>query len=400
MKTRFNKIARRSGPIRFVSAALKDPLKMTILLASAGLLGLIIWAHHAQLNEVVTASGQVVANARTQTVQAADPGVIAEILIKEGQHVDKGQLLVRLDRDRSAASFADSKAKVAALRAQLTRLNAEVFGRPLAFSAELRQDYPAFVGNQGELFSRRQTALTQAVHALQASLLLVKAELATVQPLVKSGDVGQAEVLRLQRAQAEIDGQIVNLRNKYFQEAQVDMTKAEEDLHTREQELADRSALLEHTELLAPMSGLIKSLSISTVGADVRPGETLIQIVPDDGGLTFEAKLKPADVAFVHVGEQVSVKLDPYDYSIYGALNGKVVYVSADSITEDTRRGEEIYYRIRIDFAPVQSPAGHKKIVLQPGMTGKADIRTGDRTVLSYFTKPVTKTLSESMHER
>jgi adhesin transport system membrane fusion protein len=283
-------------------------------------------------------------------------------------------------------------------------LQAEVFGRPLQLPPELAP-YPAFVANQTELFQRRQNALKAEVSSLEDSLRLVREELKLSMPLLQTGDIGKAEIIRLQRQVAEISGNITNRRNKYFQDAQAEMTKAEEDLATQEQVLSERETVFERTELKAPNDGLVKKIFLTTPGAKVRPGETVMELVPTDSALIVEAKLKPADIAFIRPGLPATIKLDTYDYSIYGTLDGEVSYISPDALTEDTRSGEIIYYRvhIRIDSKTLDERNNNsrkKPIEIQPGLTASVDIRTGSKTVLTYLTKPVTKTLSESFGER
>lgn len=376
-----------------------------IVLVAFIILGIsIFWANRAEVDQIARAQGQVIASSRTQVIQSANDGVIEALLVREGDRVRKGQLLVRLDRSQAEAGYADSLGKVAALKATLVRLHAEVFGRALTFPAEVKA-YPTFVANQTELFQRRQKALRAEISALEDSLRLVREELDLSRPLLVSGDIGKAEVIRLQRQVAEYNGQITNRRNKYFQDAQAEMTKAEEDLATQEQVLADRSSVLERTEIKAPSDGLVRKILVTTPGAKLRQGEVVMELLPTDSALIVEAKLNPVDVAFVRTGLPASIKLDAYDYSIYGVLHGKVSYISPDALTEDTRNGDHVYYRVqlRIDEPALkQRNLEHpgKVVEIQPGMTATVEIRTGNQTVLAYLTKPVTKTLSESMRER
>lgn len=370
-----------------------------------GVLVFLSWTYWAEIEEVSHASGQVIARSRTQVIQSANDGVIAEFLVREGDFVSKGQVLVRLEREQAEAAWSDSRGKVAAIKANLARLNAEVFERKLVFPPDAHA-YPVFVANQTELYQRRRKALDQEIEALQASLRLVREELALNQPLLAAGDIGKGDVIRLQRQLAELQGTITNRRNKYFQDAQADMTKAEEDLATQEQILADRAAVLERIELKAPSDGLVRRIYLTTIGAKLKPGDVVMELVPTDS-LIVEVKLRPSDVAFVRPGLPASIKLDAYDYSIFGSLRGKVSYISPDALTEETRTGEQVYYRVHIvvdDMELAQRNAAkedqRRKIEIQPGMTVSVDIRTGTRTVLSYLTKPVTKTLSESMGER
>lgn len=365
----------------------------------------MVWANWAQIEEVSHAQGQVIARSRTQVIQSANDGVIAALLVHEGERVSKGQVLVRLEREQAEAAHSDSRGKVAAIKANLSRLRAEVFGRPLAFPVDVRL-YPAFVANQTELFQRRRKAVDQEVGALQASLRLVREELDLNQPLLASGDISKSDIIRLQRQVAELQGAITNRQNKYFQDAQADMTKAEEDLSTQEQILADRATVLDRTEVRAPADALVRKIYLTTPGAKVKPGDVVMDLLPTDSALIVEVKLRPADVAFIRVGLPAAIKLDAYDYSIYGTLHGKVSYISPDALSEESRTGEQIYYRVHLvidesELVKENAPHdGKKKIEIQPGMTASVDIRTGSRTVLHYLSKPISKTFSESLGER
>lgn len=388
---------------------------------AAGVIGLaLLWANAADIEQTVRAQGQVIASARTQVVQATNDGVVRDLPIVEGQRVRKGELLMLLERGQAEAAYGDSTAKVAALKANLIRLRAEVFQRPLAFPADVRA-HPGFVENQTQLFTRRQQALHAEIGALNDSLVLVKKELDMSLPLLETGDIGKTEILRLQRQAAEITGAMTNRRNKYFQDAQAEMTKAEEDLATQEQMLAERSTTLERTEIRAPADGLVRRLPVTTPGARVRAGDTVAELLPTGGSLVVEARLKPADRGFVHEGLPASIKLDAYDSAIYGALRGHVRYISPDALTEQTRAGDNVYYLVQItleapdtsaasrELKPVQAggfPAAllpgkaERRLEIQPGMTTTVEIKTGERSVLKYLTKPITKTLGESLSER
>ncbi|MDR6919080.1 multidrug efflux pump subunit AcrA (membrane-fusion protein) [Pseudomonas sp. 3296] len=373
------------------------PAKVFIVLAVLLLALSVAWARVTNIDETVHALGRVISAEGIQTIQAADPGQIATVFVREGQIVAKGERLVSMQSTRATASFEDSKSKVAALTAALARLRAEMFDRPLDFPESLSAS-PEFVNNQTELFRARRRSLEQGLSALSVSLRLAQDELAVVQPLFDQGDIGKAEVLRLQRQKADLQGQIVNLRNKYFQDAQTEMTKVEEELATREQEFADRAEVLRNTEIVAPKSGVVRNINILTEGANVNRGDVIMELVPSESALSFEAKLRSADVAFVRVGAPATIKLDAYDYSIYGMLQGEVDFVSPDALTEKTARGEEVFYRVRVHV--VGRDKRSRDLELQPGMTGQIDIRTGAHSLLSYLTKPITKTLAEALNER
>ncbi len=374
--------------------------RWTLWVAACGFSGLLMWAAWAQLDQITRAPGQVIASARTQIVQTAEGGVLRKLLVKEGDVVVKGQLLGVLERTRAQAAVNDSQAKVAALRITLTRLSAEVYGKPLQFAPALLQ-YREYTLNQTTLYQQRQRAMNEEIAALAQSLKLTNEELAMNQPLLQAGDVSKSDVLRLQRQASEIQSQITNKRNKYLQDAQTEMTKAQEELSTQTEALSDRTQLLGNTELFAPTDGIVKTIKVNTVGGVLRPSEELLQILPTVGHLIVETKLKPTEVAFIRTGLPATVKLDAYDYSIFGSLRGTVSYISADTLSEDTKQGELVYYRVQIliterEFKGPQAQNIHVK----PGLTATVEIKTGQRSVLTYLTKPVIKALSQGLQER
>lgn len=361
----------------------------------------LVWSSFARIDQISHARGQVIAAAKTQQIQSAIDGVVEEIYVHEGDKVKRGQKLILLEKNQAQAAYEDSKAKVAALKATLSRLKAEVYGKPLVFDETIEKEYPEFVENQRALFQRRQQALNDDIKALEESLALAEEELALNKPLLKSGDIGATEIIRLKRQIADMKGKITNTRNKYFQESQADMTKAEEELSTQEQELADRRITLERTTISSPMNAIVKNIIVTTQGARVRPGDVIMELVPFGDELIVEAKMKPSDISFVKPGQIAAVKLDAYDYSIYGIFHGKVKYISPDALMEKTPEGEQYYFRVLITMGETELTAKNgKKIMLTPGMTAQVDIVTGNRSVLTYLTKPIIKTFSEAMHER
>ncbi|OPH39569.1 HlyD family type I secretion periplasmic adaptor subunit [Moraxella equi] len=370
-----------------------------IWVALVTIIVLITWASFAKIDQVTRAQATVIASDRTQEIQAADNGILSELLVKEGDDVKKGDLLAILEEERAKAALDNSATKAAALRARVARLEAEIFDRPLNFPEEV-QKYTEYVQNQTELYNRRRQAITQDVASLQKMLDLAKRELAMNEPLLAHGDVSQADVIRLRRQVADIEAQITNKRNKYFEDAQTELTKAQEELESESEQLRDRTQVLEEKRLFAPVDGKVNNIAVTTIGGVVRPGDTIMQLLPTSSDLIVEAKVQPVDIAYVKEGQTASVKLDAYDYSIFGAMNGEVIYISPDTLMEKTPQGDKPYYRVQIRIAGAQVAAREDEIVIKPGMTASVDIKAMERTVLSYLTKPITKTLSEGLGER
>lgn len=370
-----------------------------IWVALAVIIVLITWASFAKIDQVTRAQATVIASDRTQEIQATDNGVVSELLVKEGDDVKKGDLLAILEEERAKAALDNSATKVAALRARVARLEAEIFDRPLNFPEEI-QKYAEYVQNQTELYNRRRQAITQDVASLQKMLELAKRELAMNEPLLGHGDVSQADVIRLRRQVADIEAQITNKRNKYFEDAQTELTKTQEELESETEQLRDRAQVLEEKRLFAPVDGKVNNIAVTTIGGVVRSGDTIMQLLPTSSDLVVEAKVRPVDIAYVKEGQTASVKLDAYDYSIFGAMNGEVIYISPDTLMEKTPQGDKPYYRVQIRIEGAQVAAREDEIIIKPGMTASVDIKAMERTVLSYLTKPITKTLSEGLGER
>ena len=372
------------------------------------LIVLVVWAEFGKIDQVTRAQAVLVASDRTQLVQSPDGGVLTELHVKEGQTVKAGQLLATLQKERAAAAVSDSNAKVAALRITLARLHAEVYGTALQFDASLKP-YAEYIRNQTDLYNKRQTAYKDDIQALKRILQLAQEELDINRDLQRSNDVSRAEVLRLERGVADIQAQIANKRNKYFQDAQAEMTKAQEDLSSQTEQLRDRTQVLEHTELTAPMDGVVNSVKVTTLGGVVKPGETVIELLPSGDKLIVEAKVPPADMAFIALGQDASIKLDAYDAAIFGGLRGQVDYISAEALyAEKANPGvpvspsnPPIYYTVRLRITGTEfKGAKAQEIKLRPGLTATAEIKALERSVLSYLTKPITKTFGQAMGER
>jgi membrane fusion protein, adhesin transport system len=333
-------------------------------------------------------------------VQSPDGGVMTKLHVKEGDEVKAGQVLVTLQKERAQAAVSDTSAKVAALRITLARLQAEVYEKPLKFEADLTH-YAEYIRNQRDLYNKRQTAFHDDIKSVTELLRLAEEELKMNAKLEATGDVSRAEVIRLQRSVADFRAQIINKRNKYFQDAQAEMTKAQEELSTQSEQLRDRRQILEQTELVAPADAIVNNIRVNTLGGVVRAGDTIMELLPATKNLLVEAKVASSDIAFIALNQDASIKLDAYDSSIYGSLHGIVTYISPDILVEETKQGPFSYFRVHINLTETEFKGPRaKEIKVRPGLSASVDIKAMDRTVLSYLIKPISKTLSKSMGER
>ena len=305
-----------------------------------------------------------------------------------------------LEKIKIEAAFREQRSKVAALRAAKARLNAEIFGGQPKFDDDIK-DYPQFKINQLKLLERKRSMIKEQIDALELSLRIVKKQLQMTKALVPTGDVSLMEALKLQNQVSDMSAQIENTKNKYFQDTQTELNKIEEDLSASLQTLALRQDQLDHVVLRSPTNGIVKNIRITTLGGVVKPSEEVMQIVPAEDDLVIEAKIKPSDIAFLRKGQNANIKIDAYDYSIYGSLEGKLIYISADTLTEEAKQNEPSYYRIKVQTQGRQfSGRPQEKIEIQTGMTAIVEIKTGKNNVLKYLFKPLIKTIDSSLTER
>ena len=372
-----------------------------ISILSAGFAALAFWASQSDLDQLVRATGQVIPDARTQIIQAADGGVLFELRVQEGQAVKAGQILAVLEKERAQAGFKEIVARVASLRAILDRTHAEISQKPLLFNKQSAA-FPEFTTAQAGLYMQRKKTLDEEMGYLQEALANAKEELEMNQKLMKTGDTSRLDLLRSERQVTDLAGRISATRNRYLQEARQDASKAEEELATTQQKLNERQSILNHTDLTSPVGGVVKYLRVNTIGGVLRPGDELMQIAPTDGGFFVEGRVTPSDVGSLKLGLPVTVRVDAFDYSIYGTLKGSLTHISPDTLSEQGSRGEtNVFYRIqvRLDADQSHNPRA-QDIVIKSGMTTSLDIRTGERTVLQYLIKPIFKAFQGAMTER
>lgn len=382
------------------SADSEHRINFTLWITILALAVFFIWANYSELDTITRGQGAVIANSKTQSIQSFDGGVIENIHVKEGDIVQKNQILVTLEKIKIEAAFREQRSKVAALRAAKARLNAEIFGGQPKFDDDIK-DYPQFKINQLKLLERKRSMIKEQIDALELSLRIVKKQLQMTKALVPTGDVSLMEALKLQNQVSDMSAQIENTKNKYFQDTQTELNKIEEDLSASLQTLALRQDQLDHVVLRSPTNGIVKNIRITTLGGVVKPSEEVMQIVPAEDDLVIEAKIKPSDIAFLRKGQNANIKIDAYDYSIYGSLEGKLIYISADTLTEEAKQNEPSYYRIKVQTQGRQfSGRPQEKIEIQTGMTAIVEIKTGKNNVLKYLFKPLIKTIDSSLTER
>ena len=379
-----------------------NPLVIIFSALFVVIIPLLIWANFAEIEQRSSTRGIVIAADKTQKIQAPIDGVVDSIMVKEGVKVKKGEVLIVLEKEQNQASLDAAVSKVASLKAKLRRLKAETHSEDLNYPVGfLQNDYQEFITTQQNLFLLRKKSLEDETSSLVSALMLKEEEFASNQSLVESGDIGRNKILKIDREIVDLKGKILNIKNKFFQAAQEEMTKTAEELSIRKEMLTEKKVTLNRSEIISHMDAIVKEIIITTKGAKVRPGDVILELVPLGQELIIEAKLKPTDISFIKKGQRASVKLDTYDFSIYGSFDGKVEYISPDTIIEKTSRGDEYFFKVLIslDHSDLFTKKG-TAINVTTGMGAQVDIITGSRTVLHYLTKPVIKVLDESFTER
>lgn len=407
---------------------------------AAAIFWIILWASIAEIDELTRGEGKIIPSQQLQVIQNLEGGIVSEILVKEGDRVQKGQVLLRIDDKNFASSYGESRLRYVELKAKSMRLEAESSGQPFEVSLESESDemkkqivYEKSLhkSNQEQLIQTFQilneqikqkeselTELESKVSQLQTSYNLVRKEVEIMEPLVKKGLVSEIEFLQLKRQTNNIQGELqttrlaiprvqssINEVKSKRGEAELNfMNKSKKDLneavaemsrlHEAQTSLEDR---VQRTLVRAPVDGTVKQLLVNTVSGVVKPGMDILEIVPTEDTLLVEAKIKPSDVAFLRLGLDATVKFTAYDFSIYGGLKGKLVFVSADTITND--KGES-YYLVHIKTDKNHLGTPEKPLELMVGMTTTVDILTGKKTVLDYLLKPILKAKNNALRER
>ncbi|MEN3802941.1 HlyD family type I secretion periplasmic adaptor subunit [Aeromonas veronii] len=381
----------------------KNPLTILMLYLILALVFITFtWAHFARVEEITRGEGTVIPASREQVIQSLEGGILSELNVHEGDIVDKGQVLLKLDPTRANASYGESLSKVHGLKGSIARLRAEAFDEKLIFPADIETD-KLIVENETKAYISRLKVLNESVQALMRSLELVEAEIRLSEPLARKGLMSDVEILRLKRQANEFRLQISERKNHFRADANSELSKLESELAQAEEILLGRQDVMDRTIITAPVKGTVNNIHVTTLGGVVQQGSEIMTIIPLDDNLLIETKIKPSDVAFIRPGLPATVKISAYDYSIYGGLNGVVEYLSSDTLVDEekTRMGksDSRYYRVYVRTDKAALHVKNKIFPIIPGMLADVEIRTGEKTVLSYIMKPLLKA-REAFRER
>lgn len=415
-------------------------VRLTIWGVIAFFLFLIVWACFAPIDEVTRGEGKAIPSSKVQKIQNLEGGIVAEIFAKEGEVVEVGQPLLRLDETRFASNKGETEADRVAMALRVERLSAEVEDVPLKIDDKLRESSPNQAASEESLYQSRRQQLHDEIAGLEQQLVqrqqelreynskraqyasglqLLRQEIAMSEPLVAKGAISQVEILRLRRSEVENRGQmdatalaipraeaavkeiqskIEETRGKFRSDALTQLNEARTELSkatATSKALDDR---VNRTLVTSPVRGVVKQLLVNTIGGVIQPGDDIVEIVPLNDSLVIEAKILPKDIAFLHPGQEATVKFTAYDYTIYGGLKAKLEQIGADTITDEDKK--TTYYLIRLRTDRSHLGTDEKPLLIIPGMVATVDIMTGKKTIMSYLLKPIIKAQSEALRER
>jgi adhesin transport system membrane fusion protein len=405
----------------------------------AFVIGIIVWAAYADIDEFTRGDGRVIPSRSVQLVQNLEGGIVAEVFVREGQLVKRGEPLVRLDGMRFSSSLRETEVNQSQLQAKTARLQSEAEGTTFPEQEllkilpvnEVKAEKDLYLARQQELISSNEIIRQQITQKkqelselraksrqLQRSYQLLKDELDLTEPLVAQGAVSQVELLRLKRQTNDLAGELqaarlstpriqsslTELEQKLTAASSAFRSKAQAEFNDVQAELSrlneSSQAIVDQVERLlvkSPVTGKIKQLFVKTLGGIVQPGMDMMAIVPSEDSLRIETRIRPADIAFMHPGQKAVVKFTAYDFSIHGGLEGQVVNISPDTILDD--EGES-FYLVQIETLSSFLGSESEGLPIIPGMTVNVDVLTGKKTVLDYILKPILKTKQLALRER
>ena len=416
----------------------QEPLRARALLRWAVLviILLVVWAGYAEIDEVTKGEAKVIPSTQLQVVQTVDGGVVEELLVREGQVVEAGEVLLRIDPTRFVSSLRENRAEHLALQARAARLSALSDGKPFAPSEELLREIPDSVAQERTHYESSKASLdaqisiarqqlsqrNEELREMQVarrnavrSLELASRELAVTRPLEASGAVSEVELLRLERDVNRFRGerdqagaQISRLRaaireaKRKIQEVELsfrnEIRRELSEVSGKLSSLSEGSLALadrvKHAEVRAPVRGTIKRLLVNTVGGVVQPGADVVEVVPLDDALVLEAKITPRDIAFLRPGQPATVKFTAYDFAIYGGLDAQLEQIGADSVVDEEG---DAFFIVRVRTLEKSLGEG---LPIIPGMVAEVDILTGKKSILDYLLKPVLRAKANALTER
>lgn len=392
-------------PVRAAQVVEPAPAaRWTLWLLAAIVAATVGWAAFAQVDMVTRGDARIVPEGREQVIASLEGGLLKQLKVREGDEVAAGQELALLDPTRFEAQQNEGQARRLALRAAEVRLQAEAGGRAPDFPAELRRVAPQAVASEQSAYAARVKVLEDAAGVTRSSRTLIERELSVAEGLSAKGLMSEIEVMHVRRQLNDLNQQLQERHNRFRQEAASELTRVQGELRQLDEQQVARRDVVERTVLRSPVRGIVKTIKTSTIGGVVTPGAPVMDIVPIADRVRFEVRIKPTDIGFVQVGQPVQIKLATYEYAVYGGLQGEVAAISPDALGDPERpalpgAADASWYRAVV-YADRSSLQAHgKPLALLPGMTGTAEVNTGQRSVLSYLLRPMLRA-REAFRER
>ena len=352
----------------------------------------IVWANYAELDEVTVGEGKVIPSSQIQVIQNLEGGIVKKIMVKQGDVVEPGQVLMLLDETLFRAKYNELFKKREDVNIELMRLKAEMNNQPLKYDEKIKERNPALVSTEIAIFDARKNERDQ----LKQDVKLAQKELNMTEPLVSKGAASPVEVLRLKRTVSELKGKLHAYNSKTVER----YNEAQGEYEALSEEMLAAKDRFNRTTVRSPVKGIIKQIKVNTVGGVIKPGMDILEIVPLDDSLLIEAQIRPDDIGFIHPGQKAMVKITAYDFAIYGGLPGKVEQISADTIIDEQDKQQESFYLIRVRTKKNHLGSDKKPLQIIPGMKAQVDILTGRKTVMDYLLKPILKAKQRALRER
>ena len=362
----------------------------------------VVWAAFAWVDEIVRAPGEVVSSSRPQIIQNLEGGILAELNVAEGDVVEPGQTLARLYGTQYQSAVDELSDEIAALEIRRQRLEAEIAGE-IGFDVpqNLASRVPDIVASEKALLTARHDEYQARVDGAKAVLEQASKELDLLEKMYAREIAPLIEVTRARKTNSDAQNRLSEAVTTTQLERANDYSKTQSELAGLRQKLTLAQDQLSRTILVAPMRGVVNKLSVTTIGGVVRSGEEILQIIPLDEELFIEAKVKPRDIASVKQGQDATIKLSAYDYTIYGSLKGKVTFISADTFKDERSRNPDgdPHYKVTLRVDRTQLNDHQQNLQIRPGMQAEVELQTGGKTILTYLTKPLYKS-NEAFRER
>lgn len=372
-------------------AALKGPSRV-IWLSAAAVLVFLLWAALAWVDEIVRAPGEVISSARPQSIQNLEGGILAELLVAEGDQVEPGDVIARLHGTGFRSTVTDYVEQLAALEIRRLRLEAELSGADsFAVPDDLAAHTPGVAASERALLAARQADYISRRDGARRVLDEATTELGLLEDMLDQKIVALIEVTRARQAHADAQARFDEIVTQTELERAEEYSDVLKEQATLRQDLKIAQDQLDRTVLTSPMRGIVNNLAVTTIGGVVRPGEEIAQIIPLGDEILVEARVNPEDIANVRPGQPATVKLSAYDYTIYGAFRGEVDLVSADTFKDDRVRDGDPHYRVtlRLDLSTLTER--QRQLEIRPGMVADVELQTGSKTILRYLMKPLYK---------